>query len=211
MVKLPEQQIMQMKAAEFGTLLGHFKGVPAYSCNYASFNVLRHLEFPNFLSHRKGKLYYGMKFQCVEYSRRFLIHAYGVTFGDVGMAYEIFDLPFASRIRDSAEIPFINIENGGKQKPVPGAVLIWEEGGEFRHTGHVAIVAEVSDEWVRVAEQNVDDSIWPIGRNYSRELKVKYDSKTGSYLILEDWGKLGGKIKGWKLLPSDYIPEPISV
>ena len=200
-----------MKTTEFGTLLGSFMGVNAFSCNYSSFSVYRHLEFPNLLVHRKRNLYFGFKFQCVEYSRRFLIQTYGITFGDVGMAYEIFDLQHAIRIRDSAEIQWTNIENGGKLRPIPGSVMIWEEGGEFRKTGHVAIVTEATDEFVRVAEQNVDDTIWPNGRNYARELKVNYDSKTGSYYVVENWGKLGGKIKGWKILPSTFVAEPIVI
>ncbi len=35
--------------------------------------------------------------------------------------------------------------------------MIWLPGGEFEHTGHVAVVIEVTDTEVRVAEQNFDD------------------------------------------------------
>lgn len=137
-----------------------------------------------------------------------MIHSYGVTFGDVRMAYEIFDFSHAIKLKDSSRIEFKNLENGSCEKPVPGCILIWHEGGEFEKTGHIAIVTEVTDTYVRIAEQNVNDSHWG-GRNYARQLKVDYNTKTGEYFIHETWGERGGRIKGWKLLPSDLEYDPI--
>ncbi len=125
------------------------------------------------------------------------------------MAYEIFDMTHAYRVRDKAPVPWTNVKNGGKLRPVPGCVLIWHEGGEFRHTGHVAIVTEVHDEWIRVAEQNVDDVIWGENNNYARQLRVEVNPTTGGYFIHEEWGRRGGRIKGWKLLPEDFPSQPI--
>ncbi len=193
--------------APFGTMTGVFMGVPAFSCDYESitFNHVRSF----FVHHNKDHgLYYGYKYQCVEYSRRFLIHTHGVTFGDVGMAYEIYDIPFVTRIRDKSQVPWASYPNGSTIRPVPGCVLLWHEGGEFRYTGHVAIVTEVTDNWVRVAEQNVEDALWG-GDNYARELRVTVDENTGSYFIHEEWGKRGGRILGWKLLPEDFESHPI--
>jgi glutathionylspermidine amidase/synthetase len=164
------------------------------------------------LNHKHNGLYYGVKYQCVEFSRRWLIHAYGVTYDEVGMAFEIFDLPHAIRIQDGKRIPWQNIRNGFSPRPVPGSVLIWEEGGEFRDTGHVAIVTDVSDHWIRVAEQNVHDTLWPDGRNYARELNVDSDPAIGRYFIHETLWSQGGRILGWKNLPDDIqfesIPHP---
>jgi glutathionylspermidine amidase/synthetase len=183
-------------------------GIPAYSCDYETADTSVWRSRHQF-RHENDGLYYGYRYQCVEFSRRWLIHAQGVTFGDVGMAYEIFHLPFAEKISDGTKIPWNNIPNGSSPRPVPGSVLIWDEGGEFRHTGHVAIVTEVSDNWVRIAEQNVDDTFWPEGRDYARELRVDYDPVNDTYHIHEVWGRHGGVVLGWKSLPTDFVPEPI--
>ena len=200
------------KEVKFGEICGISKGgIPAYSCDYRTltcWDILRHGTSIFKHKHQNG-FYYGVKYQCVEFSRRWLIHALGVTFGDVGMAYEIFELPYATRISDRSRIPWNNIRNGTSPRPVPGSVLIWEEGGEFRHTGHVAIVTEVSDNWVRVAEQNVEDVFWPDGRDYARELIAEYNKENDTFYIHEVWGRHGGEVLGWKNLPEDFIPEPI--
>jgi glutathionylspermidine amidase/synthetase len=183
-------------------------GIPAFSCDYESADRTVWTSRHQYRHEHEG-LYYGYRYQCVEFSRRWLIHAQGITFGDVGMAYEIFELPYAIKISDGSRIPWENIPNGATTRPVPGSVLIWDEGGEFRHTGHVAIVTDVSDDWVRIAEQNVDDTFWPEGQDYARELKVDYDPTNQSFHIHEVWGRHGGVVLGWKNLPVDFVPEPI--
>lgn len=40
-------------------------------------------------------------------------------------------------------------------RPVAGALLIWDKGGEFKDTGHVAIITQLHGNKVRIAEQNV--------------------------------------------------------
>ena len=52
-------------------------------------------------------------------------------------------------------------------------MLIWNEGGEFEHTGHVAIVTDVIGNRVRILEQNVDHVVWHNQRDYSRELVAR--------------------------------------
>lgn len=197
--------------AKFGEICGLAPGgVPAFSSDYKTIGIMDIFKHrSSIFNHRYNGLYYGVKYQCVEFARRWLIHVHGITFSDVGMAYEIFDLPYAVRIQDGSQIPWTNIRNGSSPRPVPGSVLIWEEGGEFRDTGHVAIVTEVSDHWVRVAEQNVNDTFWPEGRDYARELKVDYEPQTGNYYIHEHLWLHGGKILGWKNLPEDFISDPI--
>lgn len=55
-----------------------------------------------------------------------------------------------------------------------GSILLWENAGFFKGTGHVAVVASVSasGEVIRVAEQNVYQAHWPEGADYARELRV---------------------------------------
>ena len=57
-----------------------------------------------------------------------------------------------------------------------------EEGGEFEETGHVAVIVEVHEDKIRLAEQNVGHQIWPTNQNWCRELKAKV-TKDGDYWI----------------------------
>ena len=193
------------KPAPFGAVMGYaLGGIPAYSCDYDTADRTVYTSRAHY-QHKVGELYYGFRYQCVEFARRWLIHTTGVTISEVGMAYEIFDMPHAIRVKDEEKIPWTNIPNGSSERPVPGAVLIWNEGGEFQWTGHVAIVVEVSDEWVRVAEQNMNDIYWPRGQNWARQLAVEYDKAKGTYFIRE----VNGSVKGWKHLPKDFVWDPV--
>ena len=193
------------KPAPFGAIIGYAPGrIPVYSSDYDTADKAVYRSDEHY-DHQVGNIYYGLRYQCVEFARRWLVHAKGVTFSEVRMAYEIFDMPHAIRVKDEENIPWTNIPNGSSERPVPGAVLIWNEGGEFQRTGHVAIVVEVSDEWVRVAEQNVNDTYWPRGQNWARQLDVEYDKAKGTYFIQE----VDGSVKGWKHLPKDFVSDPL--
>lgn len=198
-----EKQLRTGQPAPFGAVMGLAPGgIPAYSCDY---DLADERVYPNRRAYRHevGNLYYGFRFQCVEFARRWLIHAQGITFGDVGMAYEIFDMKAATDVRTKAKVPWSNVRNGGREKPQAGAVIIWSDGGEFRWTGHVAIITEVTDSYVRIAEQNVDDAYWPPGRDWARELSVRADK--GGYHIHEP----RGAVLGWKNVPKDFQPNPL--
>jgi glutathionylspermidine amidase/synthetase len=113
------------------------------------------------------------------------------------MAYDIFYLNSVKKADDSHELlPLHSFYNGAKRRPEPGCMLIWEEGGHFDVTGHVAIVVEVSDVFVRIIEQNVFDAVWPSGQNHSRQLKAEI-KEDGSYWIVDDFFCDDTKILGW--------------
>ena len=57
-------------------------------------------------------MFYGAKWQCVEFARRWLIEVKGHTFPSIGMAYTIFDLTYLIRLADDAHIPLERIPNG---------------------------------------------------------------------------------------------------
>jgi glutathionylspermidine amidase/synthetase len=70
--------------------------------------------------------------------------------------------------------------NGGDSSyrvelPEKGSLLIWHPKGYFKDTGHVAVIINVGEDFVDIAEQNVEDSVWPSNRNYSRRLSMKKD------------------------------------
>jgi glutathionylspermidine amidase/synthetase len=186
--------------APFGTLIGIAPGnVPAYSSDYDSADDE---ELPTRQAYRSyvDGIYMGHKWQCVEFARRWLYLNHGYVFDDIAMAYDIFRLKSVRLIRDNKLLPLHSFRNGSRRHPEPGCLLIWDEGGEFETTGHVAIVTEVTNEYVRLAEQNVGHRVWPDGRNYSRQIKARV-SDDGCYWLECSFGD--ATILGWVIQTDD--------
>jgi glutathionylspermidine synthase len=197
----------------FGSVLGVAPGgVPAYSSYYKS--VAKDV-YPDSgcYRHQIGDIYYGQRFQGVEFVRRWLIHVKGVTFPDIDNAYQVYGLASLTRVRDQALVPWDTFQNPSLSRPAVGSVLVWGAGDEdlphLKLTGHIAIVCEVSDDYVRVAEQNVDDTFWPPNQSWGRQLPACFDKETGLFSIPVAVKK--GRVQGWKTLPASFVPEPIPV
>ncbi|MEQ9519288.1 MAG: bifunctional glutathionylspermidine amidase/synthase [Parvibaculum sp.] len=159
----------------FGTLLGHAPGgVPVYSSDYDSVDPLAMPNRSAFRNHIDGA-YMGFKWQCVELARRWMYVTHGYVFEDIAMAYDIFRLTEVREVESGQFLPLHSFLNGSRRRPEPGALMIWNEGGEFVTTGHVAIVTEVTDSYVRVAEQNVGHQAWVPGADWARELPARID------------------------------------
>jgi hypothetical protein len=123
--------------------------VPCYSSDYDSAD--RRVDYD---SQSAEGVFYGYKWQCVEFARRWLVLNKRVTFQSIPMAYHIFQLPNVIRLSDGQRLPMIGHLNGSTTHPMAGDVLIWSAGGnKIGRTGHVAIITAASSEWVRVAEQ----------------------------------------------------------
>ncbi|MDP4984956.1 bifunctional glutathionylspermidine amidase/synthase [Pseudoalteromonas tunicata] len=184
----------------FGTLLGYAPGgVAAYSSDYETASKLQYPKRSAFRSHYDG-IYMGYKWQCVEFARRYMYINHGYIFDDVAMAYDIFDLRTVRDVKENQLLPLNAFVNGNKRHPEVGCLLIWKEGGEFEETGHVAIVTEVTEQFVRIAEQNVGHALWSEGANYARQLKAKV-TKEGEYWITCSYGD--AQILGWMIQTDD--------
>jgi len=185
---------------KFGSIIGIAPGnVPAYSCDYDSADDE---ELPTRQSYRSyvDGVYMGHKWQCVEFARRWLYSNYGYVFDDIAMAYDIFRLSHVRQIESNELLPLRSFRNGSQRAPEPGCLLIWEEGGEFAVTGHVAIVTEVTPDYVRIAEQNVGDRSWPDGQDYSRQINATV-TETREYWIECSFGD--ATILGWVIQTDD--------
>nr|WP_254700783.1 glutathionylspermidine synthase family protein [Paraglaciecola mesophila] len=156
-------------------------GVVSYSSDYDSVDENHYPNRKAFRSYYDG-IYMGYKWQCVEFARRWLYINKGQIFNDVAMAYEIFKLRSIRDVVNNVELPLNAFANGAKRRPEVGSMLIWDEGGEFEHTGHIAIVTEVFDNKIRVAEQNMNFSPWPVGQHYAREIEAKIGA-SGDYWL----------------------------
>ncbi|WP_233114429.1 glutathionylspermidine synthase family protein, partial [Aggregatibacter actinomycetemcomitans] len=98
--------------------------------------------------------------------------------------------------------------NGGKRAPECGALLIWQEGGEFKHTGHVAVITEVLADKVRIAEQNVIHSRLPSGQQWTRELPMTVTA--GRYRLQDTFDDT--EILGWMIQKDNEefsLPQPM--
>lgn len=168
-------------------------GVPVYSSDYTSADEN---EFPNRKAYRSflDGIYMGYKWQCVEFVRRWLYINRRYVFDDVSMAYDIFRLRSVKKISDESRLPLRSFKNGARRRPEPGCLLIWDAAGEFEITGHVALVTEVHDDFIRFAEQNVENKVWPEGQTFSRQLKT-WTAEDGGYWI--EAGLENDSLLGW--------------
>jgi len=133
--------------------------------------------------------YTGVKWQCVEYARRWLLINRGAVFGDVEIAADIWNkIDHLTRISDQTIIPLVAHLNGSEQAPQVGDLLIYAKA--FFGTGHVAIVTGVDRDQnlIKVGEQNFDNQGWHGA--YARE--VEYIRKDGRYWMLDPY------LIGWK-------------
>lgn len=178
------QESKTQKPAKFGTVLGYALGnVAVYSSDYDSADEN---ELPNRHAYRSyvDDIFMGYKWQCVEFARRWMYLNKGYIFDDVPMAYDIFQLSHVRVIKGKKpkRLPLKSFKNGSTRHPEVGCMLIWDEGGEFEVTGHVAIVTEVLSDKIRLVEQNNHHLVWPEGQNFSRELKAQI-AEDGAYWI----------------------------
>lgn len=193
--------------AQFGTVLGVGPGgVPAYSSHYPSANKEAFPDRNAYRSYVDG-VFMGYKWQCVELARRWLYQTRGYIFDDIAMAYDIFRLRAVRVVRDNTLLPLRSFRNGSLRPPEPGCLLIWNEGGPFEVTGHVAIVTAVLADRIRIIEQNVEHDVWPEARDFARELPLSHTPE-GGYVVsctLDDT-----EILGWVIQTDDDThAEPI--
>lgn len=185
--------------APFGLLLGYAPGgVAIYSANISDVDVEEYFQSSDFRSYIKNQ-YIGHKWQCVEFARRFLFLNYGFVFTDVAMAWEIFSLRFVCQVVNNNILPLQAFANGSKRAPEAGSLLIWQDGGEFENTGHVAIITQLIGEKIRIAEQNVVNTPLPMGQQWTRELKLSVND--GNYTIVDTFTDT--VILGWMIQTAD--------
>nr|AAO00721.1 trypanothione synthetase [Trypanosoma brucei brucei] len=174
----------------FGEIQGYTPcGVPAYSNGHDGF----------FSGERSidGNLFCGFKYQCVEFARRWLYEAKGLVLPDVNWAAHIFDLTEVHDASTATPVPCVKVSNGTAAKPVADSLLIYAVN-EDAPWGHVAVITEVGDKWVRIADQNHRFHKWK--GTYSAELLLKHE---GGVWTVEDHAAEGIFVPlGWVTFPS---------
>ena len=99
-------------------------------------------------------IYTGIKYQCVELARRYYLMKYGVLFENIEYAKDIFGLRTLINIFTGQPVFWetqLNISTS--VRPQIGSLLLWAPLDDFAQTGHVAIVVNVSKNYVYIIEQ----------------------------------------------------------
>ena len=120
-------------------------------------------------------------------------------------ASDIWDRKFVKRLSDCSRVKLNMFTSGVTTKPpAVNDLIIWKLTAA-QPVGHVAVVAEVTETYVRVAEQNADnDQLWP-GGHWSREFPLSRDSSTGVYTLHDAEDPLFG----WVRADLDTVAPPL--
>lgn len=162
-------------ATDFNTILGEnsnvigFSNCNAYFCsNFEDGPVMIKKEALG----TKEDIFSGIRWQCVEYARRWLIINKRFTFEGVDSSYQIWDLNTVSSIDDDRRVKFSSYKNDSGVPPKLGDLLIVDKDSKNPH-GHVAIIVDANLEkgYIDVAEQNNFNTKWE-NKNYSRRIKL---------------------------------------
>lgn len=137
--ELPSQEV-----PERGAILDAWRGVPVV-----------HNGTPYWKSHGRhfadAGYYYGKKWQCVEYIKRFYFDVFGHEMPDVmGHARSFFD-PETGHGMLNTRRGMLQFANGADEPPRPDDLMVWRYG----NFGHVAVVTQVEPGAVQVIQQNV--------------------------------------------------------
>lgn len=101
--------------------------------------------------YHSGGYYYGQKWQCVEYAKRYYKDALNHEMPDVmGHAADFFDPDIPQGQLNPAR-HLIQYYNGGNEPPQPDDLMVWA----YDRYGHIAVVTRVTDREVEVIQQNV--------------------------------------------------------
>jgi len=165
----------------FGTVLGVAGGVPAYSNCSAKCVDLKPV--------KANGVYTGIKWQCVEYARRWLLKHKGAVFADVDVAADIWNkIHHLQRVDHKGIIPLQNDPNGSPHPPSAGDLLIYAKA--YKGTGHVAVITDVDlhSHVIKVAEENYLNRKYP--GDYAR--KIDLIERHQRYWVLDPY------VLGWK-------------
>jgi hypothetical protein len=131
-------------------LVGVWNGISIYSNNDYSNNHNNNNLNNNSNSNYYNGIYTGIKWQCVEFARRYLIVTHGITFSDVTSAFQIPDAKFTTL--DGKQ----NIEVRNDLQV--GSLIVWPKKYMTNSVdGHVAVVSSITPTGITVVEQNYNN------------------------------------------------------
>mgnify|MGYP001594577396 len=182
-IKMDEAQIIEFKqiprristsiyrasSTSYRTPLGHFNNV---------------VNFSNGISSNTYVDFLGEEYQCVEYINRYYYEIYGYdSWKGKGDAKDYINLP--NSVSDLSKY-----DNGGITKPQAGDILVFDgiSTDEKLKYGHVSIIREVGNDYVKLIHQNVNQNKDDSNDKYTMQVI------DGKYTILK---KKSLSILGW--------------
>lgn len=142
----------------------------------------------------------GMKWQCVEYARRWLFIRKGCVFDSIDGAKDIWNLTIVQRVVDKKCFTLKSHPNGSPYRPQNESLLIYKGSTPDIPFGHVAVIVDVLPDAIRVAEENYNPYYWT--GNYARE--IPYVFRNGSYFIDDYYS-----IFGWMTVEDNNETKPL--
>lgn len=135
--------IVWLKSRDVGVVVASYKGVPIYDNGPLAFKSHgRHYSPTGY--------YWGQKWQCVEFVKRFFDQAKAHQMPDVwGHAKEFFDATVPQGGMN-ARRGLVQFQNGGNVAPLVDDLFVFTGG-----YGHVGIVSEVNSNSVEIVQQNI--------------------------------------------------------
>ncbi|CAK4066357.1 unnamed protein product [Aphanomyces euteiches] len=140
--------------APWGTVIGVTSGVKVFSNDNPpptdSYNF-----YPDDTDETNGT-FTGLRWQCVELARRYLLVTQGVVFESVDDAVGIFSLREVINVTTDKRLPLDIYPQGSPVPPKVGSLVIWDRPGYYTPYDHVAVVINIQDTFIDVAEENLE-------------------------------------------------------
>lgn len=158
----------------FGSICGYAPGgIPAYSNGSDSHYSSE--------SHYRGKLFLGIKFQCVEFARRWLLYRKGLLLPQYAFAAHIIYCTHVTDLEGN-DVPCEVVRNGqSTTKPEPDTIIIYPTTKK-NIVGHIGVITEVGEDYVAVADQNRVFTSWG-ALPYSAKYPLRRCEVDGTYTI----------------------------
>jgi len=173
-------------ADTFGTVVGTFNNVPAYSnCSNSCTSCNNNCKSYNYIDGN----YIGIKWQCVEYVRRYYYIVYGLDLASLHSG----DAHAKTFYDNATTMGLYRYADGGQTPPAVGDILV-SDGGNY---GHVAIVKSIAGDQLCTIQQNFLND----GNDGDLCLTI---SETGGNYSIEGFSD-GYPIRGWLRAPQNFL------
>jgi glutathionylspermidine amidase/synthetase len=143
----------------------------------------------------------GIKWQCVEYARRWLFIRTGCVFQSIDGAADIWNQVInVQRVVDKKCFPIKTYPNGSPNPPKNESLIIYSRATPDMPDGHVAVIVDIVPGFLHVAEENLNFYYW--SSTYARQIPLVV--KNGSYYIEDVY-----RIDGWMSVEDNNQLKPL--
>ena len=174
-IDLGNQEVVELKhysKPTYGTVMGFYKGVPIYHNGKDDVKI-------------RGT--YGIEFQCVELVNRFLVSLGHQNLTKTGEADSYF---WDAELKGLRKFP-----QGSAEAPRPDDILVFDLSDHDGQPGHVAVIYEVTDEYLCFVQQN-------FGRVWRDCLPLRYENNGWQVILPKKLEGYYPPVAGWSRVAS---------